>query len=39
VTVYDATSLELAMCTGAPLATLDAALRAAAERAGVVTVG
>jgi predicted nucleic acid-binding protein len=33
LTVYDATSLELAMRIGAPLATLDAALRVAAERA------
>ena len=39
LTVYDATYLELAMRIGAPLATLDAALRAAAERAGVGMVG
>ena len=39
LTVYDATYLELAMRIGAPLATLDAALRVAAGRAGVVTVG
>lgn len=39
LTVYDATYLELAMRIGAPLATLDAALRLAAGRAGVVTVG
>ncbi len=39
LTVYDATFLELAMRIGAPLATLDAALRVAAGRAGVVTVG
>lgn len=39
LTVYDASYLELAMRTGAPLATLDTALRSAAQRAGVGTVG
>jgi predicted nucleic acid-binding protein len=35
ITSHDAAYLELAMRSGLPLATLDAALRAAAERAGV----
>jgi predicted nucleic acid-binding protein len=36
LTVYDAAYLELALREGAPLASLDAALRNAASKAGVV---
>lgn len=39
LTVYDASYLELAMRTGAALATLDAALRAAATAAGGTVYG
>ncbi len=38
LSAYDAAYLELAMREGLPLATEDAALRAAAERVGVALV-
>ena len=39
LSAYDAAYLELAIREGCPLASLDRALRAAAERAGVALVG
>lgn len=39
LSVYDAAYLEIAIRTGAPLATLDGALRAACRRRGVALVG
>jgi predicted nucleic acid-binding protein len=39
LTLYDATYLELALRLGLPLATLDEALRDAAEREGVLLLG
>lgn len=39
LSAYDAAYLDLAMRNGLPLATLDAALRQAAERCGVSLIG